>query len=650
MKLKVDEFKENLRNAFDSCLKIFMKNFNEAEALIEKIIELEINDYEAPIIKYDTLVAMFEIRWWKAIERIFDSFVSSGYSNNDSLNFSEELDEVIVKANETTDKKSNHSFEIKNELEAKEIKDYKSYKLLPQADDSGENYIQNFGFKGFNFLCLDNKGPQNREHVLTIVSKSGQASLIQHKIILRLVELKWRYIPRSVYIFQILMHFIFLVIFLNYILNGFHSSRLIEFNETNDTNSTINSTTEKVIQVNHVTNYVSLTWTLLFLIYFLIYEVFEVVYLKFAYFKSLKNWLEFLTYTMALTVLFSVKIESLIQLTSTLASLSVLFGFIVLVLRLEKDSHFGAYVVAFRKSFIQTVKTLPFIILLFTGFTYSFTIRKNVGVQFISSANEKYLDYLSVAKLLNMVIGSYEVDGLGLNTTSLVNEITNFFIYLTFLILMTIISVNLLTGIAIGELSSVLKEAKIYNKQQRIQYLLLTQEKFLRFENLIKKIIFRNKFDPGNSLIKKIMVFKNDKKSKEKLSILNFLSEWFKKHSQTEIEFIESSEKDTNEYLIEIENKSRVRLDVISNKINEIENKVIRMIENQESFRNDQAKKIDDIDLNVTKQEKQLLEITETLVNKISIIDEKLEKLDQSELLNKQMAEILIKLNELSKK
>jgi hypothetical protein len=283
------------------------------------------------------------------------------------------------------------------------------------------------------------------------------------------------------------------------------------------------------------------------------------------------------------------------------------------MLRMEKNSLFGSYVVAFRKSFTNTMKTLPFIILLFAGFVFSFKIRSNNGVTFLS--NTKFLDSLNIAKMTNMIIGGYELGEMGLNETGLANEISNFFIYFIFLILMTIISVNLLTGIAIGELESVLKEAEIFNIQQRIAYCLRIQKIMNGIETRLKRIF---KCLKKVQVLNKLMVFENDGNGKNGVrknqSLIKKILKWFRRNSQPEIEFLESDEKDLGEYLNEAEYNSRVHQDYISTKMSENEYKLISISESIENQSVEHMRKINDIDLSVAKNEKQLAEVTERFV------------------------------------
>ena len=224
---------------------------------------------------------------------------------------------------------------------------------------------------------------------------------------------------------------------------------------------------------------------------------------------------------------------------------------------------------------------------------------------------------MSLARMTNMIIGGYELSEMGLDNSSLTNEVTNFFIYFTFLILMTIISVNLLTGIAIGELESVLKEAEIYNIQQRIVYILHIQKIIFNIQNRIEKLL---KIKQANILIR-FMKFNKEDKNKdlaEKSSIRKRIWAWFKRNAEPEMDFIEKSDKDIEDFFNEAQYNARIERDFISNKMNEHEYKLASIAESLETQRIEQMKKINEIDLSVSKNEKQLSEIAERLEDQMS--------------------------------
>ena len=442
----LENFKASLRNATNSCLIISMENKNPriAEFLIDKIIELNINNYESKIVEYETLSKLFEMEWWTEIEKIFDSFslprVPSS-SNNKAFEIIVQNDENLTKSsasdfslNESSRKKSHEVVHDISDLDSNSLElslllanndsDDDKKEALPDEKTAQNNTDEDndVSTTRFNFICIENIRDSDeiydgtKEHFLMKIAKSGQSRLIQHKLVLRLVEKKWRYIPRLVYHAQTLMHFAFLVCFLVYILS--ENENTAQFRDEVDSNRTILFTNLTDVEVDNKSrsNYVVLVVTFLLLVYFLFYELMEAIAEKFAYLFSIKNWLECFTYLFAMIVLVTIQFDTFSQATSLLGSVSVLFGFIVLMLRLEKNSHFGAYVVAFRRSFANTMKTIPFILLLFIGFIFSFKIRSNNGVNFIANSTHGYLDYMSVAKMTNMIIGGYELSEMGLES------------------------------------------------------------------------------------------------------------------------------------------------------------------------------------------------------------------------------------------
>ncbi len=191
---------------------------------------------------------------------------------------------------------------------------------------------------------------------------------------------------------------------------------------------------------------------------------------------------------------------------------------------------------------------------------------------------------------------------------------------------MTIISVNLLTGIAIGELESVLKEAEIFNIQQRISYTLRIQKILFGFEQKFMRIF---KCCKNQNIYNRLMIYKNDgeKNTKTKISCTKKLLQWFKKNAEPEIEFLETNDKDMSEYFNEAEYNARVTRDYVFTKLNENEYRLINISDNIETHRIEQMKKINDIDLSVAKNERQLSDINERFVDltkKVNNLEEKL--------------------------
>ena len=116
----------------------------------------------------------------------------------------------------------------------------------------------------------------------------------------------------------------------------------------------------------------------------------------------------------------------------------------------------------------------------------------------------------------------------------------------------------------------------------------------------------------ANILIR-LMVFRNDggdeSAKRRKKSITKKFCEWIRRNAKSEIEFLDIDDKDTNEYLNEAEYNARLHRDYIRTKMSENEYKLLSITENLDAQRIEQMKKINDIDLSVAKNEKQLADI-----------------------------------------
>jgi hypothetical protein len=158
-----------------------------------------------------------------------------------------------------------------------------------------------------------------------------------------LLDLKWRYIPRFMYNFNMLYYVLFLVLLSIYSYElataGNELSReilkeLIENNNldesgeplTNETNYVINLS-DHAEHVYYSTNNSLLFSALMFMIVMsLIKEAFQLLILEgFSYFTSLQNIAELLTYTLAIISLLSHNYN----LKAAYGSLSILFAFLV---------------------------------------------------------------------------------------------------------------------------------------------------------------------------------------------------------------------------------------------------------------------------------------------------------------------------------
>ena len=78
-----------------------------------------------------------------------------------------------------------------------------------------------------------------------------------------------------------------------------------------------------------------------------------------------------------------------------------------------------------------------------------------------------------------MVVGELESDKMGLYDHS----VPNLLIYFMFIVLMSVILINLFVGIAVGEIKTVLEESDIQQISMRIVFVLKIQSALYPFRN-----------------------------------------------------------------------------------------------------------------------------------------------------------------------
>lgn len=85
----------------------------------------------------------------------------------------------------------------------------------------------------YNFTVLDPiRFKKMKKHPLMLITKSGQEKLLMHEITRILLQLKWRFLPRLVFYANILIHLMFIVLFVSYsteIIEVFHTNACIRY-------------------------------------------------------------------------------------------------------------------------------------------------------------------------------------------------------------------------------------------------------------------------------------------------------------------------------------------------------------------------------------------------------------------------------------
>jgi transient receptor potential cation channel subfamily A protein 1 len=170
---------------------------------------------------------------------------------------------------------------------------------------------------------------------------------------------------------------------------------------------------------------------------------------RLSFFSSVTDWVEIFTYVMTLITILTDDPNT----KFSFASICVLAAFLVFAFMIEKLKVFGLFVLAFKKTLIKSATFLPVFLVIYAGFNMSFRLRSQFGVSYYNTTDQS----LSISKTFSMVMGDFSSSDMGLENGSIVN----YMLYILFICVMPIIVLNMLVGIAVGEISTILSEADI---------------------------------------------------------------------------------------------------------------------------------------------------------------------------------------------
>jgi hypothetical protein len=273
----------------------------------------------------------------------------------------------------------------------------------------------------------------NNNNMLMLVNESRDSLLLRHETTQRLLNYKWKYIPRLIYYSNLLMYLFFLI---SYSLMGTNK----EWTQTTRIFSSILLAYLILIQLMHL--------------------------------KSISNLFEFIIQIICGIQL--IRIEN-----NELYSITILFSYFILIKRLNNCNGFGAFINVLINI---TKKSIPLFMLTFIcliGFLFAFKNRSKLNEMPMSHFNVTYSE--SLVKLLNMFLGDLETNEMGINELGI-----NFLLYAFFIFLMPILFINIFTGISIDEIQKIIENSEAENISYRIEYV----DKIESF----RKIIIINKF------------------------------------------------------------------------------------------------------------------------------------------------------------
>ena len=311
----------------------------------------------------------------------------------------------------------------------------------------------------YDFTILDPPHINDiKKHPLMLLARSGQEALLTHKTMETLLNLKWRTIPRMAFYGNVILYVVFIVLY------SFYSLEMA--NETNKEPLSINynlSTRNDTLNGTFPRDDAYESNLLIPLLVFLSFNIFKMC-LQIALMEglsfliSLEGWFEKSSYILALI---SIVYKDL-ELKSVCSSVAVILAFLNLALLIQKLGMFGLYVMAFKRTVKNSLTFLPIFGIIFIGFLISFKVRAaNDMTYFNSSTSAVLIDGFT------MMLGDFQTDQMGVESS-----MVNYILYFAFLAIMSIITLNLFVGIAVGELNTVLSEADIQQISMRVVFVL----------------------------------------------------------------------------------------------------------------------------------------------------------------------------------
>jgi hypothetical protein len=316
-------------------------------------------------------------------------------------------------------------------------------------------------------------------HSLALMSQSGEKTLLEHATTRKLLELKWRALPRAIYYFNLFMNLCFLVLYTR--------------------NSAV--VNERIYR----SEFVAYTWILVvLLIVLLLHElalfIYTTVEAKFpVYFRDWSNILQLLTYAGCFCAIFIPNAQ--INAKTVFYSTTLLVIYILFALRLDKVPVVGPYVEVFKRVFAHLTSFLPFFIIIFLGFLFTFQSRSqyfranNVNGTTVNQMMLYSSSFpVNFVRMFYMSTGDFDQTEMGLGGDVSAQNFINYFLLLLFMFFMTLFLYNFFLGITLVELSKMLDDADLRLAKAKIRYTLAVED-FLTSVRLAKFFVL-NEYDP----------------------------------------------------------------------------------------------------------------------------------------------------------
>uniref|UniRef100_A0A1X7TKA2 Ion transport domain-containing protein n=1 Tax=Amphimedon queenslandica TaxID=400682 RepID=A0A1X7TKA2_AMPQE len=351
--------------------------------------------------------------------------------------------------------------------------------------------------KSDNNDCKRSKWPpqsrySSQNHCLNILANSPSADLLKHPLAATLLDQKWNKYGRIVYYTNLIFYFLFVILLTSFALTVHppNSSKCMEI-LGNDTDTFIDCFSEGR------SAYVSIAsvFVIVYSIIMLIRELAQVIQFKLEYLSSFVNYIEVPLFI--LTIMFTSVRSNQCYCTHSwqwqVGVIAVFLSWIALVFSIRKLPVVGIYVVMFIKIFNNFIKVVVLALLLISAFAFPLYMMfynpqdrtEGIRTPFITP-------WRTIIKTITMTMGEYDMDSLlrqddQRNAPDVQYPVVTFSLIIVFVVLMPILFLNLLIGLAVGDIEEIRKSADAYRRTLRVEFTLPIEE-FLRTISNAKRL------------------------------------------------------------------------------------------------------------------------------------------------------------------
>ncbi len=364
-----------------------------------------------------------------------------------------------------------------------------------------------------------------------LINQSNNLDFLSHETTKRHVDIKWNIQPILWYYIHVFLYFIFVLSFSQNIeiyKQKEEAGEIIEYKKT-----------------KYVSFFIILYFT--FFEYFQLWDSFKEA--KFLlYIFSSKNLFELFSFPFCMTTLLLENSE----LKSSYYSIAILLSYWIFIMRLDKFVFIGKYVNVSGRIIKKSGFLLILVFINLLGFVFSFRNRNNYYFKSknqSSNANDskkKDSDYKkmthfngsfsnSVFKSLEFFVGGLNIENMGIEELNLYS-LVNFIIYGCFIFIMTILFINIFTGISIDEVQKLIQHAEAEIVSRKIDYILKLKSIKSRYKEIFSIKFLKTKFKNFRCWIKEIFI--KIKNAIHKKTIIRIFTIWVIKKKDNLVKYI----------------------------------------------------------------------------------------------------------------